>query len=224
MTFINFINTYNGFFTFIASMGLLVVTIIYTVQTRNQVKKAGESISVIKEQAQDQIDKDSIVKNNYAFLMNDELVTNLLCYLKCHLYIATDLIGINLNLTNDIKFSLQFKPTYNKAKEGVFDHISNNTWVSLNQEMAKYFSNDLMLALTEYYSAITILMKYNQNEISDKGLIEYINKQILTTCKCINSLCKETSSELRKSKYIIDGYTATIDMESGKVNWTKPSK
>lgn len=224
MEFIKFINNYNGFFMLVATIILVVVTIYYAIQTKLQVNKAEESIEETRKHHENMLSKDFTIKNNYLFLINSEIEVNLKHYLTCLLYMDSDLTGINVNI-NEIKLSLQFKPTFNKAKGMAFSHISNSIWLSINIEAAKYLTNELMLQLTDYYTSISILMLYTKEEVTDKRLINYLKGQVINTCRCINFLDKESAFSLRNSsKYVLDKYEANINFENGDIEWTSNNK
>lgn len=180
----------------VSTIALVVLTALYTYQTKKQAKYAHEVLLETKKQTENQNIHDNNVRKNIAYLINGDMFIDQTMYVNYSYYKTL--------YPNDNSFN------------SLLDHFDKNKtyfWDSLQIDAAKYFSSELIQELVGYYIGIKNLYSLEYNE---KQKLELIKGQLSSMYKCIGIMESELGINLRtQESFKVDGYKVTVNEETG---------
>ncbi len=205
---------YGNLLTFGTALILIVITVVYTIETHKQANASNaqaEASNAIVQDAKERANKDvthfNSVKTNYIFQINAEMLLNS--------YIYVNILYYCLPLQRPRKY---------EAIKLLTEYGNNIFWMQINVEAARYLPKNIMEEIVGYYIVVQHINGFwkdnlsNHRDLDINPLEDIIKAQLMTYLKCLEMMEKELGRELRKvDKYEVNDQCFKIDKDTGMI-------
>ena len=218
---IDYLDDHEGSFTLLLTTVLIGITFYYSLKAKSLAKKSQQ---IIDENQNRSVEYDNKIRKNYVYIVNNELVMNTY-YCAVLLFFIDDWnrqrhkkMGLGDYIFSKLPDSLKTNDQ-SKLTSFISEYIKDDTWFTLKSEFAKYFSSELMLELSGYYTGIVGLKAYSKDQMEIENISEVAKGQLIHSKKCLDLLELEISEKLRvpDEEFQINGTKFKVNYITGEI-------